>query len=428
MQEMGNTKTGRRCPTQGHRGKSYWQGLLLFGMALLLLFVGFGAGMTMMWFSRPHLQRVVGDVTSNVGVGEGGMSREEGVSLLYEIWDILDKEYVDPEALDDQKMIYSAASGLVSSLGDHPTMFVDPLSAAIMDEDMQGAFEGIGATVEIVDGQLVIVRLLPNSPALEADLKAGDVILAVDDKSLEGKTILEDITLIRGPQGTVVRLLVQRQGVDQPFIVPVTRGKVDLPTIEERMLDDQIAYVRLAEFNAVSYDQIHEALEELLANQPVGLILDLRGNPGGYLNEAVEIAGEFLPKGTLVLREKGRDEGSRKYRVGHAGIAQDIPLVVLVNGSSASASEIVSGAIQDHDRGLLIGEQTFGKGSVQRTHRLKDGSSLRVTISRWYLPNGQNLDGEGISPDIEVPLTAEEIAAGEDTQLDRAISYLLTGE
>jgi carboxyl-terminal processing protease len=401
-------------------------------MAVILLLAGFATGMTAMWFGRPYLERVERAVLpKNKAVedsSERQISREEGVDLLWEIWDILDREYVDPEALSDEKMVYGAASGLVSSLGDRPTLFVEPLSAAIMDEDMQGSFEGIGATVEMIEGELAIVRVLPNSPALEAGLQPGDVVLAVDDEPLEGKTILEAITLIRGPKGTVVRLLVQRKGIDQPFIVPVTRDKVELSTVESSMLDDSIAYIRLVEFNAVSEKQVHDALEDLLDEDPVGLVLDLRGNPGGYLKEAVGIASEFLPTGTLVLQERGRDEETREYRVRRGGIAQDVPLVVLVNGSSASASEIVAGAVQDNGRGVLIGERTFGKGSVQNTHRLTDRSSLHVTIARWYLPSGQNLDGEGIAPNIDVPLTAEDIAAGEDLQLDRAIAFLLEGK
>jgi carboxyl-terminal processing protease len=292
---------------------------------------------------------------------------------------------------------------------------------------MQGSFEGIGATVEMRDGELVIVRPLPNSPALEAGLQAGDAILSVDGEPLEGKDIMEAISLIRGPKGTAVELLVRRKGKEESFVVSVKREKVDLPTVESRMIKD-VAYIRLTEFNAAAKERMHRDLEELFEQDPVGLVLDLRGNPGGYLNEAVDVASEFLPKGVLLLTERQRGKDEKEYRVKQAGIATEIPLVVLVNEGSASASEIVAGSIRDNDRGTLIGQQTFGKGSVQNTHTLQDGSSLRVTVARWYLPDGQNLDGNGITPDIQVPLTAEEAAADKDPQLDRAVEYLMEGD
>ena len=325
-------------------------------------------------------------------------------------------------------MIYGAAAGMVGRVGDPHTAFIEPLAARFIDEDMQGSFEGIGATVNMVEGRLIIVKPLPDSPALAAGLRAGDVVLEVDDQPLEGTDILEAISLIRGPQGTVVRLLIQREGTPDPFIVPVTRDKVELPILEARMLDDEIGYLRLIEFNALSQRRVHAALKELLSHDPVGLVFDLRGNPGGYLQMCVDIASEFLPENTLILKEVGRDEPLKEYRVSRAGIATEVPLVVLINGSSASASEIVAGAIQDNDRGILVGEKTVGKGSVQVTHRLEDDSSLRITVAKWYLPNGDNLDGEGITPDIEVPLSADDIAANEDPQLDRAVAYLLSGE
>jgi len=242
--------------------------------------------------------------------------------------------------------------------------------------------------------------------------------------SLEGKTLLEAITAIRGPRGTTVRLLIAREGVADPFVVPIARDRVELLTVEYRMLDGGIAYVRLTEFNAIARDRLRDALEELMAEEPVGLVLDLRGNPGGYLETAVEVAGEFLPKGTLVLTERERDRDPKEYRVRRTGLATEIPLAVLVNGGSASASEIVAGAIRDHDRGVLVGETTYGKGSVQNPHQLSDGSSLRVTIARWYLPEGDNLDGHGIAPDVVAALSPEDAEAGRDPQLDRAVEYL----
>jgi len=393
--------------------------VLLGVLAAAVVFVlGFGSGVGVTWLSTSH------------GVGgakhqANAQDWDQRTDLLTQMRDILQKEYIDPAAVDDQKMIYAAAGGMVAALGDAHTTFVEPQAAAILDEDMQGSFEGIGATVDMVNGQVVIVRPLPGSPAEMAGIKAGDCILAVDGQELAGKTITEAITLIRGPRGSVVSLLVQREGVTEPFTVEVTRDRIELETVEYRMLEDGVAYLRLAEFNAVSAEKVDAALKDLMAQEPVGLIFDLRDNPGGYLNMAVAVAGEFLPRDTLVLIERLRDKPDEEFRVQGNGTAVDVPLVVLINGGSASASEIVAGAIQEQHRGTLIGETTYGKGSVQQTHTLSDGSSLRVTVARWLLPSGRNLDGDGIVPDRVVTLTAEDVDNGRDPQLDAARELLI---
>ena len=399
--------------------------LLSLVAAALLLSAGFAAGVGGMWFFGPELRRSLASVSATSAEKDGDVSPQERADILWEIWEILEGEYIQPEAIDDAEMIHSAAEGMVRSVGDPYTAFVRPLPAAIMGEDMQGSFEGIGATVEMVEGQLVIVRPLPESPAEEAGLLPGDVVLEVDGQPLAGMDILEAISLIRGPQGTVVRLLIQRQGVAEPFLVPLTRDEVELVTVESELLEGGIAYVRLREFNAIAHKRLREALKELVDDgQATGLILDLRGNPGGFLQMAVDVASEFLPRGELILVEHQRDEDPKEYRVRRAGLALKVPLVVLVDQSSASASEIVAGAIRDNDRGALIGQRTYGKGSVQNTHDLQDGSSLRVTIARWLLPAGDHLDGEGIAPDIEIEATAEQMAAGQDVQRERAVQYL----
>ena len=400
--------------------------LILIAVALFVGGVAGGAGT--MWYFEREVRGVVAEALPRAHVAKDTPSPEDQMDLLVDVWDILEAEFIDPEATDDQRMLHGAAAGMTSSLGDPHTVFVEPLPASIMSQDMEGSFEGIGATVDMVEGRLTIVRPLPDSPAAIAGLEPGDVILAVDDESLEGKSILEAIDLIRGPRGTVVRLLVERKGTLEPFVVPVTREKVDLPVTETRVLEGGVAYLRLTEFNAVAAKRVREGLEELLADDPVGLVFDLRGNPGGYLHMAVEVASEYLPKDSVVLVEKQRDKDDRAYRATAGGKGTEIPLVVLVNNASASASEIVAGAIKDNDRGVLLGEATYGKGSVQNTHTLDDGSSLRVTVARWHLPSGRSLDGEGIAPDIVVARTAEDIAAGRDPQLEGARAYLLEGK
>jgi carboxyl-terminal processing protease len=411
-----------------HRwGWALAKGVAVSAFVVMLLLMGFVGGVTAMWTRGPQVRAVVTTLLPQTVNADQTQTREQRIQILWQIWDILEQEYIKPDDLNAQKMVYGAASGLVASLGDSHTTFVEPVSATILEQDMQGSFEGIGATVEMVDGKLVIARPMPNSPALKADLRAGDIVLKVDGQSLEGKTILEAISLIRGPRGTSVVLLVQREGSAEPFEVSVVRDRIDLPVVESKMVDGGVAYLRLTEFNAVSHDRVRSALKELLDQKPNGLILDLRNNPGGYLQMAVDVSSEFLPDGALVLKEEERGKPLKEDRVTRRGVATEIPMVVLVNGGSASAAEIVAGAIQENERGILIGEKTYGKGSVQNTHRLQDGASLRVTIARWNLPSGKNLDGNGIEPDIQMPLTNDDASAGRDPQLDRAVEYITKG-
>ncbi len=400
--------------------------LAILLVALILVLAGFGAGVAAMWHGERFVRSIVDQAP--VVAAEEESTREEGITLFWQVWDILKREYLLSESLKDQDLIYGAISGLVNAVGDPYTMFVEPVSASIMDEDMQGSFEGIGASVEMIAERLTIVQPLPNSPAEAAGIQAGDVILAVDGESIEGLDALSAISLIRGPRGTVVQLLIQRQGVENPFVLQVERDRVELEVIEARMLEGNIAYLRLTEFNAISVKHVRNALRQLLREEPIGLILDLRGNPGGYLQQSVDIASEFLPRDTLVLTEEQRDKKPNKYYARRSGLAVEVPLVVLVDQGSASASEIVAGAIQAHGRGVLVGQPTFGKGSVQTTHTLEDGSSLRVTVARWYLPTGESLSGNGLTPDIVVDITPDDLAAGRDMQLEAAIEQFTNGE
>jgi len=350
---------------------------------------------------------------------------EQRFSVFWEAWDIVEREFYRREQLDQEEMVYGAIRGALESLDDPYTAFVDPAQAAILSDDMKGNFEGIGATVTMSDdGRLFIVEPLRGKPADRAGLRRGDVILKVDDTEIKDMSLVEAIALIRGPGGTVVRLMIQREGVDEPFVVELVREKILIPVIEAHLLDEGIAYVRVHELNQQASQGLKAALEELLAQRPFGLILDLRSNPGGFLHIAVEVSSQFIDEG-LILVERGKGGVERRHWALKGGLATEIPLVVLVNEGSASASEIVAGAIQDHGRGVLIGERTFGKGFVQNIHDLSDGSSLRVTISRWFTPEGRWVEEQGLIPDIEVELTAEDLEKDRDPQLERAIEYLL---
>ncbi len=344
--------------------------------------------------------------------------------IFYEAWEIIQEDY-DGDLPDNKEILYSAIEGSIKSLGDDYTRFVRPDVAARMREDAGGAVEGIGAFVrENEMGQFEIVRPIPGQPAEKAGLLPGDIIIGVDGQSVEDVSFDEVILMVRGPRGTDVTLTVLREGEEEPLEFTITRVRFEIPTVEFEMRDDGIAYIKLSEFNRTAVEKMQAGLEELLAQNPTGLVLDLRDDPGGFLDQSIGVADLFLGQG-VVLYERNRQGLDQTFTSDDGDIAEDIPLVVLVNGGSASASEIVAGAIKDNGRAPLIGETTFGKGSVQQVRTLSDGSEIRVTIARWYTPNNVSISEEGITPDIEVPM---EFDAEEDIQLQRAIEYLLTGE
>jgi len=384
-------------------------------LVTLLTSVAFLAG----FVARDSLAREVTPVAA-----EPTTSGEEAAfQLFWEAWHILEHDFYG-ELPDAQEMTYSAIRGVVDELDDQYTAFLEPKMAAIVREDMSGSFNGIGAVVNVNDdGQLEIVRTFEDKPAARVGLKPGDIVLAVGDTVIEHMSVFEAVALIRGPVGSVARLTIKREGVEEPFVIEIVREKIEMPVVESKMLDDDMAYLKLTEFNAQAMSQLKADLQALLAEKPKGLIFDLRDNPGGFLDEAVEVASQFVGEG-LILVERSKDGQERDYPAHGGGLATGIPLVVLVNGGTASASEIVAGAIQDAGRGVLIGEQTLGKGSVQLSHYLSDGSELRVTTARWFTPKGRAIHGEGLAPDIHVDITEEDIEAGRDPQLQKAIEYL----
>ncbi len=348
-------------------------------------------------------------------------------AIFYEVWDLVNREF-DGELPPDEEIIYSAINGSLESLGDRYTTYVPPDVAAQMREDLSGSVSGIGAVVfENDDGFIEIVSPIEGQPADLVGLLPGDIIVAVDGESVIGMGLTEVVLLVRGPEGSIVNLTVVREGVDEELEFTIIRATFDLSPVESELLaDGQIGYIRLSEFDRSSSDKIFDALNELVAANPKGLILDLRNNPGGLLVQTIEIADYFLPK-SIVLIERNGQGLEQEIGVEDGDIAEDYPLVVLVNEGSASASEIIAGAVQDNERGVIIGVKSFGKGSVQSVYQLSDGSELRVTIARWYTPNNVSITDEGVTPDIEVEMPVSvELGSEEDLQLQRAIDYLLS--
>ncbi|MFQ6058900.1 MAG: S41 family peptidase [Anaerolineae bacterium] len=346
----------------------------------------------------------------------------EQFGVFWEAWRIIQREFYG-QVPTAQEMTYGAIRGVIKTLDDPNTVFMDPRMSELQRTDLRGKFEGIGAVVTMEDGQLVVVAPMEGQPAQKAGIRAGDIIIKVDDHEIVDMSLTEAVLLIRGPKGTTVRLTILRFGEPEPLVFEVVRGEIETPTVAWRLMEFKIGYIRLGLFGERTNAELSKAIRELKQKGATALILDLRNNPGGYLNSSIEVASQFIKEG-IIAHERWNDGRERSFRAARGGLATDIPLVVLINKGSASASEIVAGAIQDHKRGVLIGERTLGKGWVQNVHQLSDGSTLHVTVAQWLTPDGQQISEEGIAPDIEVPLTEEDIQAGQDPQLQRALEYL----
>lgn len=341
---------------------------------------------------------------------------------FWQSWDLVHDLYID-QPVDDTLMMQGAIKGMMQSLGDQHSSYMDPEQYRQANIELTGEYEGIGAYVDTTQEYLTIVSPMRDSPAENAGLKPGDQIIAINGEDMTGIDGSLVIRKVLGPAGTPVTLTIYREG-EKPFEVTLERARIIIPVVEYEMLDGDIAYLKLSSFSKKATNEVAAALEDLLAQDPVGLILDLRNNPGGERNSAVEISSQFIDQGVIMYQEYG--DGSRDtFESVGGGLATDIPLVVLINEGSASASEIVAGAIQDYDRGTLVGKVTFGKGSVQNWVPLADNQGLvRITIARWLTPNGRTIHELGVEPDIEVDLTEEDFLNENDPQLDKAIELL----
>ncbi|PDW04142.1 S41 family peptidase [Candidatus Viridilinea mediisalina] len=330
-------------------------------------------------------------------------------AVFWQVWSIVEGEFYRPAPLDRQRMVYGAIRGMLAALEDEYTTFQEPEVAAVSRESMQGRFEGIGAYLRYEAGEILIHRPFRRSPAEQAGLLTGDVILAVDGTPMaqiiedlsEGEAIAAAAEQIRGPKGSVVTLTLRREQVAEPFDVAITRDEVPVITVNAELLDNGVAYIQITEFKASTTELLDETLRELIPQQPQSIVLDLRNNSGGFLQTAREVLGRFYTGVALYEHENG---GVVKELSTISGPADtqlfDIPMVVLVNAGSASAAEIVAGALRDmRPNTTLLGEQTFGKGSVQNIHQLRDGSSARITVAHWHTPNGTAINRVGLIPE-----------------------------
>jgi len=343
---------------------------------------------------------------------------------FWEAWNIVHEQYVN-QPVDDTLLMQGAIRGMMAAVGDDYTYYMDPKVYEVESTSLSGEYEGIGAYVDTQGEYLTIVSPIEGSPAAAAGLRPGDQIIAIDGEDMTGVTPEEARQKVLGPAGTTVVLTVSREGESEPLEFTIVRAKITVPSVTGEMREDGIAYIDINQFGDNTTSQLRDKLDELLAQNPKGILLDLRFNPGGYLITSVEVMSEFIDEGVVLIEEYG--DGSRDtYKALGNGKATDIPLVVLVNEGSASASEIVAGALQDYGRAKLVGVQTFGKGSVQTFNPLSNNQgAARVTIARWLTPKERLIQDVGLTPDYIVEMTDEDYANNRDPQLDKAVEVLL---
>ncbi len=361
--------------------------------------------------------------------------KDVDLTLFWKAWDLLDEKYVDTHAssthatstkVTNEERIYGAINGMVASLGDPYTTFFTPQQATEFQSQIEGNFEGVGMELGIKDDILTVIAAIKSTPAEQAGIRSGDKILKIDDTLTVDMTIEKAVRLIRGKKGTTVKFIIGREGRD-PFEVSVVRDVINLPTIDTKYdKETQIFTIRIYSFSANSSTLFRNALRDFVATNSNKLILDLRGNPGGYLEAAVDMASWFLPSGKVVVREdygSSQPETAEKSK-GYNIFSQNLKMIILVDGGSASASEILAGALSEYGKATLVGTKTFGKGSVQEFHKLDDNTALKVTVAKWLTPNGISISANGLTPQVIVKVTAEDIAKNNDVQMQKAIELL----
>lgn len=349
-------------------------------------------------------------------------------SLLKKAWDQVTTNYVDQDKIDKQKMTYGAASGMVEAIGDPYTEFFNPEESKKLQEDLSGSFEGIGLQLGVKNKQIVAISPIKGTPAERAGLRPGDLILAVDKKPTADLSIDEVVSMIRGPKGTKVVLTIARKDTNATKDIEITRDVIKVPSmawdIKETPNGTKIAHITLYQFSDTLYQDFKNSAFDILNSGVSGIVLDVRNNPGGLVNQATNIAGWFLDRGNLILTEQDKDGGKTEFKSNGPSNFVPYPLVVLINEGSASSSEILAGALKDDRKALMIGETSFGKGTVQKIVDFDEGSSLKVTVAKWFTPSGERIQDTGIKPDIKVELTSDDYDKGKDPQIERALQEI----
>lgn len=346
-------------------------------------------------------------------------------SLFWDAWSRIQEKSAQSSALNPQKMVYGAIKGMVDSLGDPYTVFFNPEDTKKFLEDVGGSFEGVGMEIGIKNDQLQVVSPIEGTPAQKAGLRAGDAIVQIDETATQGLSIEEAVSRIRGPKGTKVKLIVFRKGWKEPKEFQIQREVIQVPSLKLEMKEGGVAYVKIYQFSEKAGRDFRDAALEIQKTGASKIILDLRGNPGGYLDISQEIAGWFLKRGQVVVIEDFTSIGKKKeYKAQGNEMFASTPMVILIDEGSASASEILAGALKDNRNIQLVGKKSFGKGSVQELESLKDGSSLKITVANWLSPAGHLLSKKGLDPDVAVEMTDKDIEEGKDPQLEKAIEIV----
>lgn len=369
------------------------------------------------------------DIKKVINLYSKTRSSEVNFDQFWTIWDKVKEKHVD-RPISDVDLFYGALEGMVAGLDDPYSVYLPPQEAMEFAKDLAGEFEGIGAEIGVRDGQLQVIAPLPSSPAETAGLKPGDKIFAIDGEDAYGLTLEEAVLKIRGEKGTTVTLTVTQNGFETIRDVEIIRDTITVPTVHWEKLEDDIIYLRISYFNSETWNEFDSAVKEIINELPKGIVLDLRSNPGGFLETSVDVASEWVESG-LIVSEGQPDNGSKKYLSRGRHRLDGIKTVVLVDGGTASGSEIVAGALQDYKVATIIGTQTFGKGSVQEFEALPDGSALKLTVAKWYTPEGRGIDEEGIAPDViveemfsEVLNENGDVVDYEDAGLKKAVELL----
>ena len=342
-------------------------------------------------------------------------------SRLTEVWYILKRDHFDRKDMDSKILSDGAIRGMLLAMDDPYASFLTAEQFEIQSQDYKGFFEGIGAHVSMRDNRIVIVAPIPGSPAEAAGILAGDIILGIDGDSAQGLTLLEAVSRIRGERGTLVVLSILHEGEDMPQEISVERNVIKLDSVQMRMMTGGVGVFTVTEFNANTYEQLENAFTRFQTQSGRGMILDLRNNPGGLLNSVFQVADAFIDSKLIVYEVDSK--GNRKnWNASRGGFALDVPLIVLTNRYSASASEVLAGALMDHNRAIIVGDKTFGKGSVNTLEKISDGSGIYFTIAKWYTPDGKLIEGEGLVPDVDLT-QMDTLESGQDA-LDVALNIM----
>jgi len=411
----------------GRKGGSFFSRFIKFYLILLLIFGSFIFGL----ISGRQTYKVVND--SSLSEKQGNvfnkkekpefLSKDVDFGIFWDSWKIIEENYVK-QPVNEPELFYGAIAGSVAALQDPHSVFFDPKTTESFTQELQGSFYGVGLEIAIKKDRLTVVAALPGTPAEKAGIKSGDKIMAIDGEDTTGIFLDYAVNKIRGPKGTEVNLTISRDEEKESKEYKLVREKIQIQSVKWKMLDNNIVHLELRYFNEDTMDDFNKAILEITAKNPKGIIFDLRNNPGGFLDTAVNVASEWIENNVIVY-EKMSNGDLKEYKGKGQARLKNFPTIVLVNGGSASGSEIVAGALKDYKIATLVGEKTFGKGSVQSLFPLKDGSSIKLTIAQWLTPNENLIDNEGIDPDIEVKLSDEDFNQDKDPQLDKAIDLLL---